>query len=86
MPALLPGLLLVAMAIPAQAITVDSTSAAASLPDACTLRAAIVAANSNQAVGGCVAGMAGPDVITLRRCDLGAVELTGARVFAHGFE
>ena len=39
-------------------IEVTTTSDAASLEDECTLRAAITAANTDQAVGGCVAGSA----------------------------
>ena len=45
-------------------ITVTSTSSAASLNNECTLRAAITAANTDQAVGGCHAGN-GVDVIQL---------------------
>ena len=45
-------------------ITVTSTSSAASLENECTLRAAITAANTDSAVGGCKAGN-GADVIQL---------------------
>ena len=45
-------------------ITVTSTSGAASLEDECTLRAAITAANTDAAVGGCPAG-SGADTIIL---------------------
>ena len=45
-------------------ITVTSTSGAASLENECTLRAAITAANTDSAVGGCKAGN-GADVIQL---------------------
>ena len=45
-------------------ITVTSTSSAASLDNECTLRAAITAANTDSAVGGCKAGN-GADVIQL---------------------
>ena len=65
MRSLLPLFLLAVVALPAAAINVDSTAPDASLPGACTLRAAIVAANTNQSVGGCAAGVAGHDVIEL---------------------
>ena len=45
-------------------ITVTSTSGAALLPDECTLRAAITAANTDEAVGGCGAG-SGADTLVL---------------------
>ena len=45
-------------------ITVTSTSGAASLEDDCTLRAAITAANTDSAVGGCPAGE-GADTVVL---------------------
>ena len=45
-------------------LTVTTTSDAASLEDECTLRAAITAANTDQAVGGCPAGN-GADTIVL---------------------
>ena len=50
--------------LPRGNIVVTSTSGAASLEDECTLRAAITAANTDAAVGGCPAG-SGADTIVL---------------------
>jgi hypothetical protein len=62
----LPALLaLVAASLPAAVLTVDSTSDAASLPDACTLRAAITAHNTGAAVGACAAGAGSANQIVL---------------------
>ena len=63
--ALLGGLALCASSVRAATITVDTTADFASR-DICTLRSAIVAANTNAAVAGCSAGDPGLDTITLR--------------------
>src|SRR5262245_38220461 len=73
--ALLGGVVLCAAAASAATISVDTTADFASR-ETCTLRSAIVAANTNAAVAGCSVGDPGLDTIDLRGARKGCTART----------